>query len=47
MAEKIKNIQKELEKYQDGLTNHYITQIEYEELTSLLSFELRQLAKKF
>lgn len=45
MAEKIKNIQSELNKYQYGLENGLITTKEYDELTSVLSYELQQLAQ--
>lgn len=45
MAEQIRTIECKLDKYRDGLENHYITQTEYNELTSALSFELHILAQ--
>ena len=45
MAEKVKTIECKLNKYRDGLENHYITQSEYNELTSALSYELHVLAQ--
>jgi len=46
MAEQIKKIEIELHKYEFGVNNGLITQKEYEELTSSLTFELKQLARK-
>ena len=45
MAEKVKTIECKLNKYRYGLENHYITQTEYNELTSSLSYELHVLAQ--
>lgn len=45
MAEQIRTIGCKLDKYRDGLENHYITQTEYNELTSALRFELQILAQ--
>jgi hypothetical protein len=45
MAEQIKIIECKLDKYRDGLENHYITQTEYNELTSVLGYELHLLVK--
>lgn len=45
MAEQVKNIEIELHKYEFGLENGLITQKEYEELTSLIVYELKALAK--
>ena len=45
MAEKIKEIELRLNQYQYGLENHLITQKEYNELASVLSSELHQLAQ--
>jgi hypothetical protein len=45
MAEQIRIIECKLDKYRDGLENHYITQTEYNELTSALGYELHLLAK--
>jgi len=46
MAEQIKNIEIELHKYEFGLENGLITQKEYDELTSVLTFELKVLASQ-
>ena len=46
MAEKIKQIEIELHKYEYGFENGLITKNEYDELTSVLTFELKQLASK-
>ena len=46
MAEKLKKIENDLHKYEFGLENGLITQSEYDELTHLLSFELKQLANQ-
>ena len=46
MAEQIKNIEIELHRYEYGLDNGLITQKEYDELTSLLTFELKLLARQ-
>jgi len=44
MAEKLKRIENDLHKYEFGLENGLITKKEYDELTIVLSFELKQLA---
>lgn len=44
MAEKLKRIENDLHKYEFGLENGLITKKEYDELTTVLSFELKQLA---
>ncbi len=45
MAEQIKKIEIELHKYKFGLENGLITQEEYNELTSVIVYELKALAK--
>ena len=45
MAEQIKKIEIELHKYEFGLENGLITQEEYNELTSVIVYELKALAK--
>ncbi len=40
MAEQIRTIECKLDKYRDGLENHYITQTEYNELTYTIQINL-------
>ena len=46
MAEQIKKIENELHKFEYGYDNGLITKKEFNELTSSLVFELKQLASK-
>ena len=46
MAEKLKKIENELHNYEYGLDNGLITKKEYDELTSVLAFELKVLAEQ-
>ena len=46
MAEVIIQIENELHKYEYGLENGLITKKEYDELTTVLSYELKLLASK-
>jgi len=44
MAEQIKKIENELHRYEFGLDNGLITKKEFDELTSVLAFELKIIA---
>jgi len=44
MAEQIKKIENELHRYEFGLDNGLITKKEFDELTSVLAFELKVIA---
>jgi len=46
MAELIITIENELHRYEYGLKNSLITQKEYDELTSILAYELKLLASR-
>jgi len=46
MAEVIIKIENELHKYEYGLENGLITKKEYDELTTVLSYELKLLARQ-
>jgi len=46
MAELIITIENELHRYEFGLENGLITQKEYDELTSILAYELKLLASQ-
>jgi hypothetical protein len=46
MAELIITIENELHRYEYGLENSLITQKEYDELTSILAYELKLLASR-
>ncbi len=46
MAEIIIQIENELHKYEYGLDNGLITKKEYDELTTVLTYELKQLASQ-
>ena len=46
MAELIINIENELHRYEFGLENGLITKKEYDELTSILTYELKILASQ-
>ena len=46
MAEQLKKIENELHRYEYGFDNGLITKKEYDELTVVLAYELKLLAKQ-